>query len=134
MKKSASLAKVESAQSMPPKVATIATGRASVRQVNNDSHRNEILKKPQERPASSKGMNESHLQLQKAMIVKNEGDKKVVEKKSSIDRRVIKASDPKITKFSSGIQKVSRNSVKTLATSNTASNTSSFVCLDRLDT
>jgi hypothetical protein len=78
-------------------------------------------------------MNESQIH-QKVLIVKNEGEKKVTEKKSSIDRRVIKESDPKITKISSGIQKVSRNSVKTLATSNTTSHTNSFVCLDKLDT
>jgi hypothetical protein len=36
-------------------------------------------------------------------ITKNEADKKIsVEKKASIDRKVIKA-DPKITKISSGI-------------------------------
>ena len=98
-----------------------------------DSHKSEIAKKPHERPASSKGMNESHLQ-QKTLIVKNEGEKKVVEKKSSLDRRVIKASESKITKISSGIQKVSRNSVKALATSNTASHASNFACLDKLDT
>jgi hypothetical protein len=132
MKKSASLAKVESAHCVQSKVASSTTGRSSVRQVI-DSHKNDITKKPHERPASSKGMNESHLH-QKTLIVKNEGEKKVVEKKSSLDRRVIKASDAKITKISSGIQKVSRNSVKALATSNTASQASNFVCLDKLET
>ena len=78
-------------------------------------------------------MNECQIH-QKTIIVKNEGEKKVIEKKSSLDRRVIKAPDAKITKISSGIQKVSRNSVKTLATSNTASLASNFVCLDKLDT
>lgn len=78
-------------------------------------------------------MNESHIQ-QKALIVKNEVEKKVVEKKSSVDRRVIKASDAKVTKVSSGIQKVSRNSVKALATANTASHASNLVTLDKLDT
>jgi len=78
-------------------------------------------------------MNETHIQ-QKALIVKNEGEKKVVEKKSSVDRRVIKASDAKVTKVSSGIQKVSRNSVKALATANTASHPSNLVTLDKLDT
>ena len=92
-----------------------------------------MTKKPHERPASSKGMmNESHI-LQKTLIVKNEGEKKVVEKKSSVDRRVIKASDAKVTKVSSGIQKVSRNSVKALATANTASHASNLVTLDKLD-
>jgi len=98
-----------------------------------DPHKNEITKKPHERPGSSKGMNESHIQ-QKVLIVKNEGEKKVTEKKSSVDRRVIKASDAKVTKVSSGIQKVSRNSVKALATANTASNASNLVILDKLDT
>lgn len=98
-----------------------------------DSHKSEITKKAHERPASSKGMNESQLH-QKTLIVKNECEKKVVEKKSSLDRRVIKASEAKITKISSGIQKVSRNSVKALATSNTTSHASNFACLDKLDT
>jgi hypothetical protein len=97
-----------------------------------DPHKNEINKKPQERPGSSKGMNETHIQ-QKVLIVKNEGEKKVVEKKSSVDRRVINASDAKVTKVSSGIQKVSRNSVKALATANTASHASNLVTLDKLD-
>ena len=98
-----------------------------------DPHKNEINKKPHERPGSSKGINETHIQ-QKALIIKNEGEKKIAEKKSSVDRRDIKASDAKVTKVSSGIQKVSRNSVKALATANTASDASNLVTFDKLDT
>ena len=59
-------------------------------------------------------------------------EKKVPEKKSSIDRKVVKVTDTKITKASSsGIQKVSRNSFKTLATSNTENFTSSVTALDK---
>ncbi len=51
--------------------------------------------------------------------MKNDGEKKLSEKKSSIDRKSIKTDESKITKVSSVITKVSRNSYKTLGVANT---------------
>ena len=76
------------------------------------------IKKVPERPASSKMIEH---QQPKSLIVKNDGEKKLPEKKNSIERRTLK-----ITKTTTTvIHKMSRNSIKNAYSTNNTNISSS---------